>query len=125
MGEIRDAAVLPGWLVTTTRRECKRVLNPAQAPHAARHALDAENIPDERAKTLEHRLLAAERRAALREAFAHLPPCCQTIHRPADRRSDRTVRRDQYQARQSRAAALDRTAAGAWTSCAITRMSPR
>jgi RNA polymerase sigma factor (sigma-70 family) len=79
LGKIRDPAALPGWLATTTRRECKRVLNTAQAPHAARHAPDAENIPDEQAKTIEQELLVAERHAALREAFAHLPPCCQQL----------------------------------------------
>ena len=79
LGKIRDPAALPGWLVTTTRRECKRVLNTAPAPRAAKHAPDAENIPDEQAKTLEQELLAAERHAALREAFAHLPPCCQQL----------------------------------------------
>jgi len=46
---------------------------------AARHAPDAENIPDEQAKTIEQELLVAERHAALREAFAHLPPCCQQL----------------------------------------------
>src|SRR5215472_12163443 len=27
LGKISDPAALPGWLATTTRRECKRVLN--------------------------------------------------------------------------------------------------
>ena len=79
LGEIRDPAALPGWLATTTRRECERVLNPTQGPHAARHAPDAGNIPDEQATTIEQGLLVAERHAALREAFAHLPPCCQQL----------------------------------------------
>ena len=78
LGKIRDPAALPGWLATTTRRECQRVLNKAQAPHAALQALDADNIPDDQASMLEH-VLAAERHAALREASAHLPPCCQQL----------------------------------------------
>jgi DNA-directed RNA polymerase specialized sigma24 family protein len=41
LGKIRDPAALPGWLATTTRRECRRVLNRAQVPHA-RHEPDAE-----------------------------------------------------------------------------------
>jgi len=44
LGKIRDPAALPGWLATTTRRECARVLNKAQVPHVARHEPDAENI---------------------------------------------------------------------------------
>jgi RNA polymerase sigma factor (sigma-70 family) len=79
LGKIRDPAALPGWLATTTRQECQRVLNTAQAPHAARHTLGAENIPDDQGKTLEQRLLAAERHAVLREAFTDLPPCCQEL----------------------------------------------
>jgi RNA polymerase sigma factor (sigma-70 family) len=78
LGKIRDPAALPGWLATTTRRECQRILNRTQAPHAALHALDADNIPDDQAGMVEH-VLAAERHAALREAFAHLPPCCQQL----------------------------------------------
>ena len=78
LGKIRDPAALPGWLATTTRRECQRVLNKAQAPHAAMQAPDADNIPDDQASMLEH-VLAAERHAALREASAHLPPCCQQL----------------------------------------------
>jgi RNA polymerase sigma factor (sigma-70 family) len=78
LGRIRDPAALPGWLATTTRRECLRARNRAQAPHAALQALDADNIPDDQASTLEQ-VLAAERHAALREAFAHLPPRCQQL----------------------------------------------
>ena len=73
LGKIRDPAALPGWLVTTTRRECGRVLGRAQR-QGARRMLDAENIPDGETETIEQGLLAAERHAALREAFAHLPP---------------------------------------------------
>src|ERR1700751_4734481 len=29
LGKLRDPAALPGWLATTTRRECTRVLNKA------------------------------------------------------------------------------------------------
>ena len=79
LGKIRDPAALPGWLATTTRRECQRVLNKAQAPHAARHEPDAENIPDGEAETIERVLLAAVRHAALREAFTHLSPRDQQL----------------------------------------------
>src|SRR5262249_51143178 len=68
LGTIRDPAALPGWLATTTRRECQRVRNTAQAPHATLQALDADNIPDDQADMLEH-VLAAEWHAALREAL--------------------------------------------------------
>jgi len=79
LGKIRDPAALPGWLATTTRRECQRVLNKAQVPQAARHEPDAENIPDGQAETIEQGLLAAERHAALRAAFTHLSPRDQQL----------------------------------------------
>ena len=79
LGKIRDPAALPGWLATTTRRECQRVLNKAQVPQAARHEPYAENIPDGEAETIEQGLLAAERHAALHEAFTHLPPRDQQL----------------------------------------------
>jgi len=76
LGRIRDPAALPGWLVTTTRRECIRVLRGSQA---AGNVPEPENIPDEQTGMTEDELLAAELSAALREAFAHLPPCCQEL----------------------------------------------
>src|SRR6185437_2214021 len=79
LGTLRDPAALPGWLATTTRRECGRVLRAARRPHDAGRAPDAETIPDEHAVTAEQELLTAERHAALREALAQLPPCCQQL----------------------------------------------
>ena len=78
LGKIRDPAALPGWLVTTTQRECGRVLGRAQRK-GARLMLDTENIPDGETQTIEQGLLAAERHAALREAFTHLPPRDQQL----------------------------------------------
>jgi RNA polymerase sigma factor (sigma-70 family) len=73
LGKVRDPAALPGWLATTTRRECLRVLHAAREQPAARYGLDAESLPAEQAGTVEQELLAAERHAALREAFLALP----------------------------------------------------
>jgi RNA polymerase sigma factor (sigma-70 family) len=69
LDKIRQPAALAGWLSTTTQRECQRVRNRAVACE-----LDTETIRDERAgAAAETELLAAERHAALREAFTHLP----------------------------------------------------
>jgi RNA polymerase sigma factor (sigma-70 family) len=79
LDRLRDPAALPGWLATTTRRECVRVLRAARGPDTARQVLDAENIPDEQVVTAEQELLVAERHAALRGAFIELPSCCQRL----------------------------------------------
>ena len=79
LDQVRDPAALPGWLATTTRRECARVQRAARGAHAAGHTPDTETIPDHQAPTIEQQLLAAERHAALREAFARLPACCQQL----------------------------------------------
>ena len=79
LDRIRDPAALPGWLATTTQRECGRVLRAAWRPQALGHALDAGNIPDGQTGAAEHELLLAERNAALREALMRLPPCCQRL----------------------------------------------
>jgi RNA polymerase sigma factor (sigma-70 family) len=79
LDKIRDPAALPGWLATTTRRECVRVLRAARGPRVAEPVPDADTIPDEHALTAEQEVLAAERHAALREALARLPPCYQRL----------------------------------------------
>jgi RNA polymerase sigma factor (sigma-70 family) len=79
LDQIREPAALPGWLATTTRRECARLVRAARGPHTARHPLDAETMADEQAGAADQDLLAAERHAALRQAFADLPPDGQRL----------------------------------------------
>jgi RNA polymerase sigma factor (sigma-70 family) len=78
LGAIRDPAAVPGWLTTATRRECSRVVRAARGPQAAGHLLD-ESIPDKQVTTAEQELLAAERHAALLEAFTCLSPSRQRL----------------------------------------------
>ena len=79
LDNLRDPAALPGWLATTTKRECYRVQDAACRLAPGRPMLDAENLPDKQTATAEDELLVAERHAALREAFADLPPDCQRL----------------------------------------------
>ena len=79
LDRLRDPDALPGWLVTTTRRECLQVLDTARRTDTLGLVQAAEDAPDQQAATAEQELLAAERRAALREAFAGLPPYCQRL----------------------------------------------
>jgi RNA polymerase sigma factor (sigma-70 family) len=78
LDKLRDPAAFPGWLATSTRRECVRVLRAARADTAGQ-VLDVESIPDEQVVTAEQEVLVAERHAALREAFNELPSCCQRL----------------------------------------------
>jgi DNA-directed RNA polymerase specialized sigma24 family protein len=68
-----DPAALPGWMATTTQRECS-IRPAARGSRAARYVLNAEHIPDEQTGTADPELVAAERHAALRDAFTRLPP---------------------------------------------------
>ena len=74
LASLRDPAALPGWLATTTQRECGRVLRAARKQEAPGHSLDTADIPDQVTGAAESELLRAECHAAMREAFTHLPP---------------------------------------------------
>jgi RNA polymerase sigma factor (sigma-70 family) len=70
MAQIREPAAIGGWLATTARRECLRLL---QGP--VREQLTADPEPGEPREQdgPEAQLLAAERRAVLDRALATLP----------------------------------------------------
>jgi RNA polymerase sigma factor (sigma-70 family) len=72
---IRQPAALPDWLASTTRRECLRLLRAKQSGATGVGA--AEVGPATPAA--EEPLLIAERDAAIRSAFADLPPCCRQL----------------------------------------------
>ena len=76
---IRVPAALPGWLATTTRRECSRLLRAAPGARDTGQPDGTQAIADDHALAAEEELLAAERHAALREAFADRPICCQQL----------------------------------------------
>ena len=79
LDKIRDPAALPGWLATTTRRECGRVLRTARGPHAA--GLSAGRREHTRSAGREGRAGVAGRRDASSAArgVRLLPPCCQQL----------------------------------------------
>jgi RNA polymerase sigma factor (sigma-70 family) len=79
LDHLRDPAALPGWLATTTRRECGRVLHAAGRRRAGEQVLIAANLSDTETAPVDHELLVAEQQAALRDAFARLPPACQQL----------------------------------------------
>ncbi|HEV7647036.1 MAG TPA: sigma-70 family RNA polymerase sigma factor [Actinophytocola sp.] len=68
ISRLREPAALPGWLQTTTRRECQAVLR-----DRGRHTPLAEwAVADPTGPSADSRLLAAERRIALERAIAGL-----------------------------------------------------
>ena len=73
LDHIRNAAALPGWLATTTRRECWRVMRTSATPQKIIFDPNADRRRDEQCDAPDQLLLEAERHAAVREAVTHLP----------------------------------------------------
>jgi RNA polymerase sigma factor (sigma-70 family) len=76
---LRNPAALPGWLVTTTRRECLRVLRGRQRREIHEHPLVEDIVEGAGSAALDQELLVAERNAVLRAAFAQLSLRCQQL----------------------------------------------
>ena len=72
LGKLREPTALPGWLATTTKRECLRVVTATRRSQQLGSTVDDAPFADERA--IDEEVLSAERNAALRTAFAELPP---------------------------------------------------
>jgi len=78
LGKLREPAALPGWLATTTRHECLRVVTAAQRVGTLGGGLDdAPEFVDD--VVIDEEMLRAERDGALRAAFAKLPPPCRRL----------------------------------------------
>ena len=78
LGDLREPQALPGWIVTTTRNECLRLirgrqhLSPAEfTEQLVAQALESEDVGNE--------LLEAERHQALLGALAQLPDRDQAL----------------------------------------------
>jgi len=78
---LREPAALPGWIATTTRRECLRLHEEAK-----RRRVPVENQggdddlgADPTAVPVDEGLLIEELRAAVRAAFARLAPHCRRL----------------------------------------------
>lgn len=79
LDSLRDPRALPGWLVTTTRNECVRALRVQRRTVPVDPAEGDALLGGEVAPDVDDRLLDAERREALREGLASLPPHCQSL----------------------------------------------
>jgi RNA polymerase sigma factor (sigma-70 family) len=74
LGELREPAALPGWIATTTRNECLRVIRarrviPSSDPFGHRGAAGAGVVEE----SLDTTMFEAERHQALLLALAELP----------------------------------------------------
>jgi RNA polymerase sigma factor (sigma-70 family) len=82
---LAEPAALPGWLATTTRRECLRVLHVGQRRDSHERPLppgataDLGGLGQPQAGAPEAELLEVELQAALRAALASLPAHCQQL----------------------------------------------
>jgi len=79
IGSLREAAALPGWLATTTRHECLRVLRAGRRQDNAGLPPEDQLPSDPAAVTVEQDLIEAELNAALRAALAELPDRCREL----------------------------------------------
>jgi RNA polymerase sigma factor (sigma-70 family) len=74
LGKLREPAALPGWLATTTRHECLRVLRVS-----AKYDLSDRDLDEIDDAAIEEEIITAERNAALRAALSELPERCQQL----------------------------------------------
>ena len=79
IGSLREPAALPGWLATTTKREALRILRAGRRHEHADLPPEDQMPPDADATAIEEEIIVAERNAALRAAFAELPPRCYQL----------------------------------------------
>lgn len=76
---LREPAALPGWLATTTRNECLRILRAARRSKLDGLPPDDQLPPDPAGLMIEQEIIRAERSVALRAAFADLPKGCHEL----------------------------------------------
>jgi RNA polymerase sigma factor (sigma-70 family) len=78
LGNLREPAALPGWLATTTQRECQRVLRATRRSDQFEPVTDQLPL-DSGPSVIEQEIIIAETNAALRAAFAELPLRCRQL----------------------------------------------
>lgn len=78
IGRLREPAALPGWIATTTRRECLRALR-ASGRHGIEVPTPFEEQPPDDSAEIDKEIIQAELHAALRTAFAELSAGCREL----------------------------------------------
>jgi RNA polymerase sigma factor (sigma-70 family) len=78
LGKLRQPAALPGWIATTTARECLRVVRVASRYDHAELTADTQ-LDQGDSPLIEQEVLTAELHAAVRDAFTQLPDRCRRL----------------------------------------------
>lgn len=76
---LREPAALPGWLVTTTRRECLRHVEKAERRARVLQGAGTEVLVGTEDAVIEGELFEAERNAALVAGLRQLDPRCRRL----------------------------------------------
>lgn len=79
LATIRQPEAFPGWIVTTTRRECLKVADRTKRGAASIDMSEFEFAADPDLTALDGDLLAAERREVARSSFGQIPENCQKL----------------------------------------------
>jgi RNA polymerase sigma factor (sigma-70 family) len=79
LSALREPAALPGWLATTTQRECLRVLRVNSQANRRNERLADEMITAALSVEIEEEIIAAEWNRALCLAFDQLPSPCREL----------------------------------------------
>jgi RNA polymerase sigma factor (sigma-70 family) len=79
IADLRERAALPGWLATTTKHECLRIVRAARRNDRQGLPPEEQMPPDLSATVIEQEIIDAEVSAALRAAFAELPAACHEL----------------------------------------------
>jgi RNA polymerase sigma factor (sigma-70 family) len=80
LSALREPAALPGWLGTTTQRECLRVLRVSSQADRRNERLADEMMTASQSVEVEEEIIAAEWNRVLNLAFDELlPPCRQLL----------------------------------------------
>ena len=79
LDSIREPAALPGWIATTTRRECLHLLTGKSGRQRAELVGEVDGATIDLTDQLDDLVVQAQRHAALLEALADLPPQHQQL----------------------------------------------
>jgi RNA polymerase sigma factor (sigma-70 family) len=75
---LREPAALPGWIATTTQRECLHLMRIARRTEPVDPLESEQDVADD-AVPVDDEVLMHERREAVRAAFGQLPPRCRLL----------------------------------------------